>query len=182
MLAARASGAQQQSQAQTEQRLKAQRDTLEQIRAERAALEQRMRTLQTSAHDLTEEVSNLDHRADATARIVKTLEHQLDAIATDVSDATRDLVHAEDELIAQRAILRRRLVDIYKRGPLFTVDALLAAQSFGELVARYKYLHLLALRDRVLVRHVEELRNRVGQQRTRLVVLQNAVVQNRADK
>jgi murein hydrolase activator len=180
--AARPARAQQQSAAQTEQKLKAQRDTLEAIRQERAALEQRMHVLQSTAHDLTEELANLDHRAETTARIVRTLETQLDVITTDVTDATRNMVHAEDDLIVQRAVLHRRLVDIYKRGPMFTAEALLAAQSFGELVARYKYLHLLALRDRALVRHVEELRTRVALERNRLVVLQNAVVLNRSEK
>ena len=179
---ARPAGAQQQSATQTEQKLKAQRDTLEAIRQERAALEQRMHVLQSTAHDLTEELANLDHRAETTARIVRTLETQLDVITADVTDATRNMVHAEDNLIVQRAVLHRRLVDIYKRGPMFTAEALLAAQSFGELMARYKYLHLLALRDRALVRHVEDLRTQVVLERRRLVVLQNAVVLNRSEK
>ncbi|MHB1863583.1 MAG: murein hydrolase activator EnvC family protein [Gemmatimonadaceae bacterium] len=182
LLAARPAGAQQQSQAQTEQKLRAQRDTLDQIRRERAQLEERMRTLQGSAHDLSEEVANLDSRAAATARIVETLDHQLVSIDSDVTDATGDLVRAEDDLTAQRAVLQHRLVDIYKRGPLFTFQVLLSAQSFGDLVARYKYLHLLTLRDRALVKHVEDLRNQVSMQRDRLVVLQDAVVQNRSDK
>ena len=50
----------------------------------------------------------------------------------------------------KNSALHRRVVDIYKRGPLYTTEALLAAQSFGELVARYKYLHELALRDRAM--------------------------------
>src|SRR5579862_2447543 len=102
--AARPADAQQQSAAQTEQKLKAQRDTLEAIRQERAALEQRMHVLQSTAHDLTEELSNLDHRAETTARIVRTLETQLDVISADVTDATRNMVHAEDDLIVQRAV------------------------------------------------------------------------------
>ncbi len=169
-------------QSQTEQKLRAQRDTLEQIRRERAQLEERMRTLQSSAHDLGEEVSNLESRADATSRIVSTLDRQLVTINADVSDATGNLVRTEDDLTSQRAILQRRLVDIYKRGPLFTFEVLLSAQSFGDLVARYKYLHLLTLRDRALVNHVDELRSQVSDERDRLVTLQNAVAQNRSDK
>ena len=170
------------AQQSTEQKLRAQRDTLEQIRRERAQLEQRMLQLQSSAHDLGEEVANLDSRADATSRLVSTLDRQLVTINADVSDATGSLVRTEDDLTSQRAILQHRLVDIYKRGPLFTFEVLLSAQSFGDLVARYKYLHLLTLRDRALVAHVEELRNQVSQDRDRLVTLQNAVAQNRSDK
>jgi septal ring factor EnvC (AmiA/AmiB activator) len=170
------------AQQSTEQKLRAQRDTLERIRQERAQLEQRMRELQSSAHDLGEEVANLDSRADATSRLVSTLDRQLVTINADVDDATGNLVRTEDELTSQRAVLENRLVDIYKRGPLFTFEVLLSAQSFGDLVARYKYLHLLTLRDRALVNHVEALRNQVSQDRDRLVTLQNAVIQNRADK
>ncbi|HVZ79157.1 MAG TPA: hypothetical protein VG818_14330, partial [Gemmatimonadaceae bacterium] len=94
----------------TDARLRAQRDTLEQIRSERAALERRMQELRSSAHDLSEEVANLNSRADATARIVRTLDHQLETITVDVAEATRDLVRTQDELVAQRAVLRRRLV------------------------------------------------------------------------
>ena len=76
-------------------------------------------------------------------------------------------------------MLQRRLIDIYKRGPLYTFEALLSAQSFGELVARYKYLHLLALRDRALVERVEELRNQVRRQRGNLVRLQSDIERTR---
>jgi septal ring factor EnvC (AmiA/AmiB activator) len=79
-------------------------------------------------------------------------------------------------------VLRRRLVDIYKRGPLYNVEAMLSAQSFGELVARYKYLHLLALRDRALVRRVEELRNHVAMERDRLMRLQRNLVDSREER
>jgi murein hydrolase activator len=170
------------AQTQTEIKLRAQRDTLDQIRQERAALEARMRDLQNSAHDLSAEVANLDERASATSRLVSALDRQLTTITADVGDATHDLVTAEDNLTAQRAILRHRLVEIYKRGPMFTFQVLLSAQSFGDLVARYKYLHLIALRDRALVKHVQDLRDQVGQQRDRLVTLQDAVAQNRSDK
>ncbi|HVA58177.1 MAG TPA: peptidoglycan DD-metalloendopeptidase family protein [Gemmatimonadaceae bacterium] len=169
-------------QTQTEIKLRAQRDTLDQIRRERAELEARMRTLQSSAHSLSDEVTNLDERASATARLVNALDRQLVEINADVSDATGNMVRAEDDLTAQRAVLDHRLMEIYKRGPMFTFQVLLSAQSFGDLVARYKYLHLLTLRDRALVKHVQDLRDQVQLERNRLVTLQNAVVQNRSDK
>jgi septal ring factor EnvC (AmiA/AmiB activator) len=58
----------------------------------------------------------------------------------------------------------------------------LSARSFGELVARYKYLHLLALHDRALVQRVEQLHKQVRKDQDRLVSLQSAVEQNRDDK
>ena len=111
-------------------------------------------------HDLDEEVSNLDRRADATARLVKALDEQLATITEDVDSTSAKVTPAENELAAKRSALQRRLVDIYKRGPLYTTEAMLSARSFGELVARYKYLHLLALHDRALVTRVHNCATR----------------------
>ncbi len=166
----------------TEAKLRSDREQLDRIRAERAQLEQRMADLRSSVHDLSEELDNLDRQVDATARVVRALDEQLVGITVEVRDATGQLVRAEDELAIKRAMLRHRLVDIYERGPLYTTEALLTAESFGALVARYKYLHLLALRDRALVARVEQLRNQVGQQRRVLVGLQNDIEENRTEK
>ena len=163
-------------------RLRAQRDTLERIRRERQQLEQRAVELQNTVHDLGDEVSNLDRQADATARIVKALDSQLSAINDEVADASAKQARAESELEVKRAALHRRLIDIYKRGPLFATEAMLSARSFGELVARYKYLHLLTLHDRGLVTRVEQLRDQVAREHQRLLSLQSALQENRSDK
>ncbi|MDF1505480.1 peptidoglycan DD-metalloendopeptidase family protein, partial [Roseisolibacter sp. H3M3-2] len=163
-------------------RARQQRQELERVRRERAALEQRMQALQTTAHDLREEVTNLDRQADATARLVATLDRQLLTLDDDLQDAGTRLARAEDELSAKQVGLRRRLVEIYKRGALWEVEAYLSAASFADLVARYKYLHELARRDRSLVRRVEELRNTVAGQRALLVQLQGELARNRAEK
>lgn len=162
--------------------MRAQREELDRIRRERAQLESRAQELQTSMHDLNEEVANLDRRAETTERLVRALDAQILAIHDEVSEASTHLARAEDELTVKRAAMHKRLADIYKRGPMYTVEALLSAQSFGELVARYKYLHLLALHDRALVRRVQELRDQVAKERNQLVSLQQAIEDNRADK
>jgi septal ring factor EnvC (AmiA/AmiB activator) len=163
-------------------RLRAQRDTLERIRHEREMLERRAAELQNTVHDLDEEVTNLDRRAEATARIVATLDAQLASITDEVTIASRKTTATENELNSKKSALHRRLIDIYKRGPLYTTEAMLSARSFGELVARYKYLHLLALRDRALVGRVEQLRDQIKREHDRLITLQAALEDNRTDK
>jgi septal ring factor EnvC (AmiA/AmiB activator) len=165
-----------------EARLKAQRDSLERIKEERRDLEARMAELQTTAHDLSEEVANLDRQADATARLVRSLDSQLAAITDEIASETGNLARAQDELVVKRATLDRRLQDIYKRGPLYSLEVLLSAESFGALVARYKYLHQVALRDRALVKRVEELQGKIVHQRELLVRLGNDIAVNRTDK
>ncbi len=164
------------------ERIRQEQEQLERVRRERQLLEQRMRDLQGTVHDLGEEVKNLDEQADATARAVAVLDRQLAAIGATVDETTGQLLRAEDELAVKRAQLHRRLVDIYKRGPLYTAEALLAAPSFGELVARYKYLHLVTLRDRALVDRVSQLRDQISGQRAQLVRLQDDMARSRQDR
>ncbi|HEY4306772.1 MAG TPA: peptidoglycan DD-metalloendopeptidase family protein [Gemmatimonadaceae bacterium] len=163
-------------------RLRAQRDTLERIRRERETLERRAADLASSVHDLNEEVTNIDKRREATALIVKRLDTQLETITTEVDSANSRVTSTENELETKRVTLHKRLVDIYKRGPMQTTEALLSARSFGELIARYKYLHLLALHDRALVKRVEELGTQVRADQERLVSLRTALEESRGDK
>ena len=168
--------------AQSAQRIAAQRSELERIRRERAELQRRMMDLQGTVHDLSEEKKNLAAQADATARAVRALDSQLEGIEDEVRDATSSLASAEDQLTTKRAILRRRLKDVYKRGPLYTLEVLLSAESFGGLLARYKVLHALTLRDRTLVSAVEGLRDQIAQQRMQMVRLQEDIERSKAEK
>jgi len=163
-------------------RIRAQREELDRIRRERAELESRMANLRGNVHELREEVANLDQQRAATELVIQTLDRQLAAITSDVDETTSRMDAAERELNGRRSTLSRRLVDIYKRGPLYSAEALLTARTFGELVARYKYLHEIAVHDRALVTRVQSLRDEIARQRSELVKLRDAVEINRSDK
>jgi murein hydrolase activator len=168
--------------AQEDARLRADRAQLDSMRSERTDLERRMTELRSSAHDLSEEVANLDRQAELTDRAVKTLDTELAAITADVDEATANLVRSQDELAIKRALLQQRVVQIYKQGPLYSVEALFGAQSFGDLIARYKYLHLLTLRDQALVVRVEALTDKISRQRKVLVGLEHKIQETRSEK
>lgn len=163
-------------------RLRQQREELDAIRRERDGLQSRLRELQGRAHDLDEEKRNLRRQAEATARLVASLDQQLVSINAEVDSATMTLARAQSEVDGRRTVLKRRVVEVYKRGPLYTVEALLSARTFGELVGRYRYLHELTLRDRSIVDRVEALYQSIDSQRALLVRLQGELARNREDK
>lgn len=166
----------------SEQRIRQQQDELDKLRGERRQLESRMNELQRSARTLAEEVNNLEAQRRTTRRLVEVLDRQLETINEEVITTGAGLIKAENELTSKRTALQRRMVEIYKRGILYDVEAMLSAQSFAGLVARYKYLHELALNDRKLVRRVERLRDQIISQRLLLVRLQDEVERNRQEK
>jgi murein hydrolase activator len=165
-----------------EARVNAQREELSRIRAERDELEKKMSGLQNTAHEIRDEVNLLDKQRDATARMVQSLDQQLVAITDEVASTTSELEQSEREAASKRTVLQRRLIEIYKRGPLYSAQVLFSAQSFGQLVARYKYLHLLALRDKGLVNRLDDLHAKIEEQHGQLVRLQSSIVENRAEK
>ncbi len=158
------------------------RRRLEEIRAERDRLEQQQRRLQGQVHDVNDELSNLERQRESTQRIVNEIERQIGGLASQLDRASAELILAQDNLAERRAVLERRLVDIYKRGPLRTFQVLLAAEGFGDLLSRYKYLYLTSQQDRSLVTDVEKLRNRVVTQRNNILNVRGELDRRRDER
>ena len=155
---------------------------LEEIRAERDRLEQQQRRLQGQVHDVNDELSNLERQRESTHRIVNEIERQIGGLASQLDRSSAELILAQDNLAERRAVLERRLVDIYKRGSLHTFQVLLAAEGFGDLLSRYKYLYLTSQQDRSLVTDVEKLRNRVVTQRNNILNVRSELDRRRDER
>ncbi|MBA3760200.1 MAG: peptidoglycan DD-metalloendopeptidase family protein [Gemmatimonadales bacterium] len=158
------------------------RRRLEVIRAERDRLEQQQRRLQGQVHDVNDELTNLERQRESTHRIVNEIERQIGGLASQLDRSSAELILAQDNLAERRAVLERRLVDIYKRGPLHTFQVLLAAEGFGDLLSRYKYLYLTSQQDRSLVTDVEKLRNRVVTQRNNILNVRGELDRRRDER
>ena len=130
------------------------RKRIEEIRAERERLERQQSRLQGQLQDVTTELRNLERQRDITNRLVNEIERQINGLGSQLDQSSAELILAQDNLVERRAVLNRRLVDIYKRGPLYTWRVLLTAESFGDLLSRYKYLYLTSRQDRTILTDV----------------------------
>jgi septal ring factor EnvC (AmiA/AmiB activator) len=170
------------AQGNTAQQLEESRRRIEQIRREREQLQLDRQRIQGQVHTLDQELSNLERQRVTTNRLVNELESQIGDLNNQADRVSANLALAEDNLIEKRAILSRRLVDIYKRGPLYDFQVLLAAESFGDLLSRYKYLYLTSRQDRSLLTEVEDLRNRVQRQRQEIGRVQSEFSRRREER
>ena len=155
---------------------------LEGIRRERSEVEQELARLRTQAHSLADEIANIERQKSSTNRIVNELDRQITGLGRQIDQITVDLLIAQDALLEKRAVLERRLVDIYKRGALFSWQVLLAAESFGDLLSRYKYLFLVSRQDRLLTNDMHKLRDRVARHRQLLVDAREALARRRRER
>jgi septal ring factor EnvC (AmiA/AmiB activator) len=155
---------------------------LDSIRRERGELEQELTRLRGRERNLSTELVNLDRQKNATSRLVNELDRQLSELGTQLDSITLQLLVAEDALAEKRAVRERRIVELYKRGALWAFQALLAAESFGGLLSRYKYLHLISRRDQALVSEVVVLRDRIAEERRQVSRVQSLVGRNRSER
>ena len=155
---------------------------LEGIRRERSEVEQELARLRTQAHSLADEIANIEQQKQSTNRIVNELDRQITGLGGQIDQITVDLLIAQDALLEKRAVLERRLVDIYKRGTLYGWQVLFAAESFGDLLSRYKYLYLVSRQDRLLTNDMHKLRDRVARQRQLLVDAREALARRRRER
>jgi septal ring factor EnvC (AmiA/AmiB activator) len=165
-----------------EQQLQENQRRLEDIRRERSQVEQELEELRSQAHSLADELSNIERQRETTNRIVNELDRQIGELSLQIDQMTVDLVLAQDALEEKRAVLERRIEDIYKRGPLYAYQVLLAAESFGDLLSRYKYLYLVSRQDRLLANDMFKLRDRIARERQGLVDARDALGRRKAER
>ncbi len=149
------------------------RRRIEAIRAERQRLEQEQARLQGQLSDVGVDLRNIERQRDATNRLINEIDRQISTLGSQLDQTSAQLVLAQDNLAERRAVLERRLVDIYKRGPLHTVQVLLAAESFADLLTRYKYLDLTSRQDRTLFDDIQRLNQRMIADRQTLLAVRD---------
>jgi murein hydrolase activator len=165
-----------------QQEIQASQARLEEIRAERARLQRDMQTLQGRAQDLSGELTNIERQATASAEALRELEYQTVALGARVDDITRQLIQSRDRLQERTVVLNQRLRMMYRQGPLHAIRVLLSAQSFADVLNRYKYLHLISVHDRLLVEEIGALERSLALQEEELQRSMSRIEQLRAEK
>jgi septal ring factor EnvC (AmiA/AmiB activator) len=154
--------------AQDARDLRASQLRLDSIRQERARLQREMDQLQSRVRDASREVTNLGRQRAASTGALQELELQATLLSDRVTETTERLDDTNDALNGRKDALHARLRSIYKRGPLHSVRVLLSAENFGDLLNRYKYLHLITLHDRTVIEDVSRLERELREQEAEL--------------
>ncbi len=155
---------------------------LDSIRQEREDLEAQQQRLLGQARNISSDIANLNRQQTSTRGIVNELDRQLGALNSQLDTLTLELILVEDAVAEKEAILERRAVAIHKRGSLWAFEVLLAAESFGDLLSRYKYLYTASRQDRSLVNEITTLRNRISANRRDLVTVQTLAASQRTER
>lgn len=165
-----------------QQQIRASEERLRQIRAEREQLQQEMEALRGRARDISADLTNIERQVNASAGALRELDFQTAALAASVDDITQQLIRTRDRLRERSVVLGQRLRGIYRQGPLHAVRVLLSAEDFGDLLNRYKYLHLISVHDRLLLREITTLERELTSQEQELKRSLGRIEQIRSEK
>jgi murein hydrolase activator len=137
---------------------------LDSIQAERQRLQREMETLQNRVRDASRELVNIERQQQASRSALMELDFQAELLTENVEAATREHNATQARLQQRTRDLHARLRSIYKRGRMHSVQVILAAQSFSDLLNRYKYLNLMAIYDRMVVQEFARLEQQLARQ------------------
>lgn len=165
-----------------QQSLRASQLKLDSIQAERSRLQREMETLQSRVRDASQELLNIERQREASRSALLELEFQTQLLEENVDRVETEHQRTQERLRQRAADRDARLREIYKRGPLHSVQVLLLARSFSDLMNRYKYLHLMALYDRIVLEEVRRLEQQLAVQERELRESLRQIESLRTDK
>jgi septal ring factor EnvC (AmiA/AmiB activator) len=97
----------------------------------------------------------------ATRRRLRALENRGRNLDVQLEVTRADLERNLDALARQKARLSRRLRALYKYGAARELEFLLSTRSFGQLLARWDFLVMVAEQDRLLLEDIDQRRTQV---------------------
>ena len=150
---------------QAEREIKTSKSKLEEIEEEIRTKDERAKGLAKQEHGLAVQIQDIERRIDKSRQTLKSLNSEIEEISAEINYINHQLAVLAQKLKGKKAILYRRIREIYKRGRLHEVAVLIGSHSFTDFLKRIKYLTLIAGQDKRLVREVGGLQQTYGEYR-----------------
>jgi murein hydrolase activator len=144
------------------------RSKLDSIQAERTRLQREMDQLRTRVRDASRELVNIERQRETSRSAMLELEFQAELLGDNLESVRQEHAATQTRLRTRSADMHQRLRMIYKRGRLHSVQVLLTSRSFADLMNRYKYLHLMAMYDRMVLEDFARLERDMATQEREL--------------
>ena len=176
-----AAGAQEQ-QGDLDERLRAKDAELRGLRQEIAEHRKKIEEVEKKEKDITDYIARLDKDEKLTKRLLAGLSEKEDMLGEQVEALRRDLDYSEKVFARRRAILSKRLRQMYLEGSQHQWQELLQATDFGDLLQRYKFLSAIAERDANLVEEVRQRKTGIARREANITEALAQVTAARREK
>lgn len=165
-----------------EAELESQRERLERLQQEIRQKREEAARLGRRESGVLQELRRVESEIGVTQELVTTLEDQIEERSREIESTTEELARAQDELAIKRQVLARRLRTIYKLGRYGNFQILLMADSFAQILGRYKYIRLVAEQDRRLLARIARLETTIRRNRSELENARTGLAEAREER
>jgi len=172
----------QEQQGDLDERLRAKDAELRKLRQEIADHRKVIAEVERKEKDITDYLGKLDKEERLTKRLLAGLSEKEGMLAEQVEGLRRDLDYSGKVFDRRRAILAKRLREMYKAGSQYQWQELLQAHDFGDLLQRYKFLIVIAERDANLVEEVRQRKTGIAHREANLTEVLAQVTSSRREK
>jgi septal ring factor EnvC (AmiA/AmiB activator) len=162
--------------------LEEQRQRLERLQQEIRQKREEAARLGRTETSVLQELRRVENELGVTQELVSTLEDEIVQRSHQIESTSEELARAQDELAVKRQLLARRLRTIYKLGRYGNFQVLLMADSFAEILGRYKYLRLVAEQDQRLLSRIERLETTIRRNRSALEQARSGLAEAREER
>ena len=143
---------------ENQQRLNRIQEQIERANDKQDALTSQIHELDAERDEVEQEVQSLDGQlAELNGRITE-LRGRLQATQARLGVVTKELRKLERQLAISEEVHEERAIAAYIAGPTAELDALLSAESFGDLAERYEYYQAGLEQDAILIDKIDGLR------------------------
>ena len=165
-----------------EAELESQRQRLERLQQEIRQKREEAARLGRRESSVLQELRRVENELGVTQELVGTLEEEIVERSREIESTTEELARAQDELAVKRQLLARRLRTIYKLGRYGNFQILLMADSFAQILGRYKYLRLVAEQDQRLLSRIARLETTIRRNRSALEDARSGLAEAREER
>ena len=124
-------------------RHKADAESVDELRARAAALEQQIRDNDSKANQLAQEADSLKKKIAEYDLQISQVQNQIQLTSIKISELEDELNRAQAELDRQKELLKTSLRALYKKGDASSFELLVGSQSFSQFVNEQEYLERL---------------------------------------
>lgn len=104
-------------------------------------------------------LNRMDEEIYLTDLLIKELERRDSLLTHSIGKLEIDIDSLGEELDKRKVVLERRLLDMYKKGKIHTLEVIFNSSSFTDLSNRMKYLSTLARQDKILYDYVRKMQD-----------------------
>lgn len=104
-------------------------------------------------------LNRMDEEIYLTDLLINELERRDSLLTINIELLSEDIDSLGMELEERKNVLKQRLIDMYKKGKIHTLEVVFNSSSFTDLSNRMKYLSTLARQDKILYEYVRKVQD-----------------------